>query len=176
MRKFMMTVACAAMLAACQPPQQRDAEVPTPDGPSVAACNAVEPNRSRQVGVEEEIVVAAAASDLRGGRITPGTYDLTAARRVGQATGWQGTRAIALEVAENPSGGTIFNWAGADPAGATDTWTASFTDTPQARLTYTCGRVGEVDAGFAADANTLQLRLPDGANGALLMDFARRGG
>lgn len=174
MRRFMMTVACAAMLAACQPPQQREAETPTPEQPTVAACNSVEPNTSRQVGVGEELAAAAAASDLRGGRIAPGTYDLTAARRIGQATGWRGTRAVALEVAENPGGGTIFNWAGADPQGATDTWTASFTDTPAPRLTYTCGRVGDVDAGFSADANTLQLRLPDGANGALLLDFAKR--
>ncbi len=174
MRKFMMTAACAAMLAACQPPQQRDVEAPGPEQPTIAACNSVAPNASRQVGVEEELATAAAASDLRGGRITPGTYDLTAARRIGQATGWQGTRAVALEVAENSSGGVIFNWAGADPAGATDTWTASFTDLPQPRLTYTCGRMGEVDAGFSADGNTLQLRLPDGANGSLLLDFARR--
>lgn len=175
MRKFLVSAAVAAMLAACSPPAQNQAEAPQPDRPTVQACNAVEPNAARQVAIEEGQAVAAAASDLPGGPIAPGVYDLTRASRIGGATGWDGTRAVALDVAENPAGGVVFQWAGVAPDGAADTWNANFTDTPQARLTYTCGRIGEIDAGFAASGATLQLRLPDGANGALQLEFTRRG-
>jgi hypothetical protein len=68
----------------------------------------------------------------------------------------------------------IFNWAGAAPGGAVDSWTAAFSETPQPRLSYTCGRMGEVSAQFAARADALELRLPDGANGQLALTFARR--
>jgi len=175
MRRVFMSVAVVAMLAACSPPSQQTSETTTaPPPPVVAACNDVHPDASKQVAVEEAQAVAAAAVDLRGGRITPGTYDLTRAQRLGQATGWSGTRAVALSVAENPGGGTLFNWAGAAPNGAADTWTASFTDTPHAQVTFTCGRTGTVDADFNASANALDLRLPDGANGQLHLTFARR--
>jgi len=175
MRKFLMSAAIVAMLAACSPPAlQTTSETPPSPAPTVAACNDVHPDASKQVAIEEAQAVAAAAVDLRGGRITPGTYDLTRAQRMGRATGWSGTRAVALAVSENPSGGTVFNWAGAAPSGATDTWTASFTDTPHASVSFTCGRTGTVDADFSASANALDLRLPDGANGQLHLTFARR--
>jgi hypothetical protein len=133
----------------------------------------VTPDAARQVTIEDELAIAAAASDLRGGRIAPGVYDLTRAVRIGEATGWSGTRSVALDVAENPAGGVTFNWAGlAD--GALDTWTANFTETPTPRLSYTCGRIGDVDAEFTAASETLQLRLQDGANGRLQLDFQRR--
>jgi hypothetical protein len=134
-----------------------------PPGQTVVACNDVTPDAGRQVGIGEEVVTAAAASDLRGGSITPGTYDLVSATRVGAATGWSGTRAVALNVSEAQTGGVTFNWAGADPGGQADRWTATFTETPQPRIAYTCGRVGEVAADFAAQNNRLQLRLQDGA-------------
>jgi hypothetical protein len=172
MRTLVMSAALVAALAACSPPAQQETEAEAP--PAVIACSALTPDAARQVRVEEEVAAASAASDLRGGRITPGVYDLVSAHRIGAATGWQGTRAVALGVAENAAGGVTFNWAGAAPGGEVDRWTASFTDTPQVRLAYTCGRIGEVDADFAAEANTLQLRLPDGANGALLLLFQRR--
>ena len=174
MRKFLVP-ATLALLAACSPPAQRqDAEAP--DSPAaVVVCNTVTPDASRQVSVQDEAATAAAASELRGGRIAPGVYDLTQAMRAGQATGWSGTRAVALEVSEGESGGVTFNWAGAAPGGDVDRWSATFTEAPQPRLAYTCGRIGEVDAGFAVEGDALQRRLPDGANGSLLLTFERRG-
>ena len=41
-------------------------------------------------------------------------------------------------------------------------------------MSYTCGRVGDVAADFAAQNNTLQLRLQDGASGQLALEFQRR--
>lgn len=176
MRKLMISAALAAALAACSPPAQHDTTTPTPTPrPTALTCNNVAPDASKQVRVEDEVAVAAAAADLRGGRIAPGTYDLTSARRIGAATGWTGTHAVALEVSESASGGVIFNWAGAAPSGPVDTWTATFTDTPQPRLAYSCGRMGEVDADFSANATQLELRLPDGADGRLNLVFAKRG-
>ena len=132
------------------------------------------PDAARQIAVGEEVATAAAASDLRGGSIAPGTYDLTSASRIGAATGWTGTRAVALEVSEGQSGSVTFDWAGAETGGATDRWTATFTEAPQPRLAYTCGRVGQVAADFAAQNNALQLRLQDGAGGQLALQFQRR--
>ena len=175
MRKFLISAAAITLLAACTPPAQQQADRPgTPPGPTTVACNDVTPDAARQISVGEEVVTAAAASDLRGGSIAPGTYDLVNATRVGGATGWTGTRAVALAVTEAPSGGVTFNWAGSEPGGDTDRWTASFTETPQVRVTYSCGRVGEVAADFAAQSNTLQLRLQDGASGQLALEFQRR--
>ncbi|MEZ5960417.1 MAG: hypothetical protein R3C30_08310 [Hyphomonadaceae bacterium] len=174
MRAFLLTTALVAGLAACSPPTQQADRPDTPPGPTTIACNDVAPNASRQVTVSDEVVTAAAASDLRGGSITPGTYDLVSAMRVGSATGWNGTRAVALSVSEDQSGAVTFNWAGAEPGGETDRWTATFTETPQPRMSYTCGRVGEIAAQFAAQNNILQLRLQDGASGQLALEFQRR--
>jgi len=173
MRKLLLGVALAAFVTACQPPAQRP-EAPAETPPTVAACNAVTPDATRQVTIEDELATAAAASDLRGGRIAPGVYDLTRAVRIGGATGWSGTRAVALDVTENPTGGVTFNWAGAETGGETDRWTATFTEAPQPRVAYTCGRIGEVGADFAAQGNVLQLHLQDGASGQLALQFQRR--
>jgi hypothetical protein len=174
MRRFLLTTAVAALLAACTPPASQQDRPDTPPGPQVVACNDVSPDAARQVAVGEEVAVAAAAADLRGGTIAPGTYDLTRATRVGAATGWSGTRAVALEVSEDQAGAVTFNWAGAASGGETDRWTATFTEAPQPRLAYTCGRAGEVPAEFAAESNALQLRLQDGASGQLALEFQRR--
>lgn len=174
MRAFLITTAFAALLAACTPPSQQSERPDTPPGPTTIACNDVTPNAARQVSVTEEVVTAAAASDLRGGSIAPGTYDLVSAMRVDGATGWTGTRAVALSVSEDQSGGVTFDWAGVEAGGETDRWTATFSETPQPRVAYTCGRVGEVAADFAAQSNTLQLRLQDGASGQLALEFQRR--
>jgi hypothetical protein len=176
MRPLLLSAALAALILACSPPAQREAEAPSSaQAPQVQACNAIQPDFSKLVSVQEEEAVGVAASDLRGGRIAPGVYDLMRAVRLGQATGWQGARAVALDVRENAEGGVILNWAGAAPGGAVDSWTATFTDaTPDARLTYTCGRIGEVEASFTATADALQLSIPDGANGSLELTFARR--
>jgi hypothetical protein len=172
MRAVLLLAATSATLLACSPPAQRP-DAP-PEQPTVAACNSVTPDIARQVRVEEAAAAAEAAADLRGGAIAPGTYDLVSARRIGAATGWDGTRAVALQVSENAAGGVTFNWAGAAPDGSVDSWTAAFTDTPQPRLTYSCGRVGEVPAEFAAQADALSLRLQDGAGGQLALEFRRR--
>lgn len=174
MRAFLLTTAFVALLTACSPPAQQTERPDTPPGPTTVACNDVTPDAARQVAVGEEVVTAAAAADLRGGSIVPGTYDLASASRIGSATGWTGTRAVALEVSEGESGAVTFNWAGAEAGGATDRWTATFTETPQPRLAYTCGRMGEVAADFAAQSNALQLRLQDGAGGQLALQFQRR--
>lgn len=174
MRAFLLTTAFVALLAACSPPAQQTERPETSPGPTTVACNDVAPDAARQIAVGEEVVTAAAAADLRGGSIAPGTYDLTSASRIGSATGWTGTRAVALEVSEGESGGVTFNWAGAETGGATDRWTATFTEAPQPRLAYTCGRMGEVAADFAAQSNALQLRLQDGAGGQLALQFQRR--
>ena len=175
MCRFFSSAAIAALLVGCSPPAQREAEAPE-SAPQVQACNELAPSLSHLVRIEDELAVASAASDLRGGILSPGTYDLTRAVRIGQATGWQGERAVTLEVSEGASGVVTFNWAGAAPGGEVDTWTAEFTDVAQqGQLTYTCGRLGQVLAGFATSANTLQLRLPDGANGSVQVDFTRRG-
>ncbi len=174
MRKFLMSAAVITSLVACTPPAQQADRPDTPPGPTTVACNDVAPDSARQISVGAEVVTAAAAADLRGGSITPGTYDLVTATRIGSATGWTGTRAVALAVTEDQSGAVILNWAGAAPTGETDRWTASLTEAPQARMTYSCGRVGEVPADFAAQDNTLQLRLLDGASGQLALEFQRR--
>lgn len=174
MRKFLMSVAVVAMLAACSPPAQDTAETPEPQPPTIAACNSVAPNAARQVAVGAEVVTAAAAADLRGGSIAPGTYDLASATRVGSPTGWSGTRAVALDVSEATSGVVSFNWASVAPDSAADSWTANFTDTPQPHISFVCGRMGEADIDFAVEGGSLQLRMPDGASGALLLTFERR--
>jgi hypothetical protein len=174
MRAFLLTTAFVALLAACSPPAQQAERPDTPPGPTTVACNDVAPDAARQVSVGEEVVTAAAASDLRGGTIAPGTYDLVSATRVGAASGWSGTRAVALAVSEDQNGGVTFDWAGAEPNGETDRWTATFTEAPQPRIAYTCGRMGEVAADFASQNNVLQLRLQDGASGQLALQFQRR--
>lgn len=174
MRALLITAALVTVLAACTPPAQQTERPDTPPGPTTIACNDVAPNAARQITVNDEVVTAAAASDLRGGSIAPGTYDLVSAMRVGSATGWTGTRAVALAVSEDQAGAVTFNWAGAAPGGEADRWTATFTEAPQPRVAYTCGRVGEVAADFAAQNNVLQLRLQDGAGGQLALEFQRR--
>lgn len=174
MRAVLLTTAFVALLAACSPPAQQAERPEAPPEPATIACNDVTPDASRQVAVREEAATASAAADLRGGSIAPGVYDLVSAMRVGAATGWSGTRAVALAVSEDQSGGVTFNWAGAEPGGATDRWTATFTEAPQPRLAYTCGRIGEIAADFAAQGGALELRLQDGAQGQLALAFQRR--
>lgn len=176
MRQRLMLAAAALALAACSPPSGRNEAPPAPGDqlpPGVVACNDVAPNMAQLVNVQEPVAAAAAAS-LRGGPIAPGTYDLVSATRIGQATGWADPRAAALAVAESAEGAVTFNWASAPAGGVADRWTADFTDTPAARVTYTCGRVGAVDAEFAVDGNTLRLRLPDGGAGSLDLVLTRR--
>lgn len=175
MLKRTFAAALLIAVAACSPPQQNKTETPPAPEPQEIACNAVTPDVAKQVAITEA-PAAAAASDLRGGRITPGIYDLSVAQRIGQATGWNGARAVALEVTEDSATGTVtLNWAGTTSTSVTDRWTATLTEAqPQASLTYSCGRVGEVSADFVAADRALDLRVADGANGALQLSFMRR--
>jgi hypothetical protein len=177
MRTLFIAVSLAALLAACQPPssQQQQSEAPTIEQPQMTACNAVVPDLQRAVSVQESLAVASVASSLRGGRVAPGTYDLTAATRIGQPTGWQGARAAALEVTESDAG-TVLNWVSAPAGGGdADRWTATLNDSAATpTITYTCGRMGDVAAEFTAQPTALTLRLPDGANGHLQLEFQRR--
>ena len=174
MRSLFASAALAALLIACSPPAH-EAEAPSEPAAQVQACNDVAPDVTRMVSITSEEAVASAASDLRGGAITPGMYDLTRAVRVGQATGWQGERAVALNVSEDASGAVTFNWAGAAAGGEVDRWTATFNDSGEHPIiTYTCGRMGDVAAEFTAQRDALTLRVPDGANGSLHLDFQRR--
>src|SRR5690606_37276853 len=98
MRKLILTAALAALIGACSPPAPQsntDGEAPPP---VLEACNTVSPDSDRQVRVEEELAVASAAADLRGGAIAPGVYDLVRAVRIESARGWSDTRAAALQV------------------------------------------------------------------------------
>ena len=173
MRRLLFSTALVALIAACTPPTQQEAEAPSDPAPQVQACNTITPDNTRMIRVEDATAVASAASTLPGGPITPGVYDLTRAVRVDQPTGWQNGRAVALEVTETADG-VVFQWAGAPASGEVDRWTASYTDTPTSRISYTCGRMGDVPAEVTARASALQLRLTDGANGSLLLDFTRR--
>ncbi len=174
MRPLLVSAVLSALLLACSPPAQRD-ESRAPS-PQAQVCNDVAPDMSRLVRVEEELAIASAASDLRGGAIAPGVYDLTRAVRVGQARGWSEARAVALRVAESPDGAATFDWASAAEGGeAADRWSAGFSDAGEHPiLSYTCGRMGEVAVEFTAQPGALTLRIPDGANGALQLDFQRR--
>lgn len=175
MRSLFSSAAFAALLVACSPPAQREPEAPSETAPQVQACNDVAPDVARMVSITSAEAVAEAASDLRGGAIAPGVYDLTRAVRVGEATGWQGERAVALDVREDAAGAVTFNWAGAAAGGEVDRWTASFNDSGEHPIiTYTCGRMGDVAAEFSAAQNALTLRIPDGARGSLHLDFQRR--
>lgn len=175
MRLPLVCCGLAALLISCSPPAGREAEAPSSEAaPQVQACNDVAPDLSRMVRIEQQMALASAAGGLRGGAIAPGVYDLTRAVRIGEATGWQGERAVALEVRENADGGATFDWAGA-AGGDADRWTATLDDSGEhAMLSYTCGRIGTVAAEFTAQQNALTLRIPDGANGSLQLEFQRR--
>lgn len=177
-RRFLLAATVLA-LAACSPPAEREAPQPPAGGdqpPGVVACNDVTPDMTRLVSVQEPLATAAADAGLRGGPIAPGTYDLVSATRIGQATGWHEPRAAALAVSESANGAVTFNWASVARENPADRWTADFTDTPNARLSYTCGRIGAVAAEFAVDeAGQLRLRLPDGGAGSLDLVLQRRG-
>jgi hypothetical protein len=160
--------AAALALAACSPPANRP-----PEAPMVVVCNDVTPNPAQAVTLGDEVAVAAAIADLRGGRVAPGTYDLVSGARSGPAAGWQGARAVALDVREAEAG-TIFNWASSPPGGETERWSAGFIDAPAGHLTFTCGRSGGADVGFSAEADALRLNISEAGGGALYLVFARR--
>lgn len=176
MRTPLLAAVAALALVACQPPaSETPAPQPQTPQPEITACNDVAPDVTRMVAVSDP-VAAAASGGLRGGPIEQGTYDLITATRIGNATGWTGERAASLNVTEDANGAVTFNWASVGPNGATpDRWTASFTDTPVTRITYTCGRTGSVAGEFGVDDSSLRLRLPDGGAGQLELALQRRG-
>lgn len=177
MGKLRLMTALSFALAACTPaatpPAPRDDNGTQSTAP-VIACNALRPNTQRLIFVQAPPTLAESAADLRGGPIAPGVYDLVSATRIGAATGWSGARAVALEVSESEDGAVVLNWAGVSPGAATDTWTAALTQSVEPRLRFTCGRIGDVPAAFAASSGALDLELQDGATGRLAMHFEVR--
>jgi hypothetical protein len=179
MEMVLMRIAVAPLLAglalaACSPQPAQAPDVPEAP-PEIAACNGLAPDAGRLVAVQDEAAAMLPAADmLRGGPIRPGAYDLVSAVRIGAATGWSGQQAVALGVAESEAGVEL-NWSSVGEDGARDSWTATLTDTPEVRLTYSCGRIGAVSGAFLAEPDALNLRLDDGANGALHTVFLRRG-
>lgn len=173
MRKFLMIAASSAAIAACSQPADRP-DAPPPQ--QQTACNTVTPDSARLVTLTDEVASTAAASDLRGGAITPGVYDLVSGQKLGGAQGWQGARAVSLEARETEAGAVTFDWASVSAGSQAERWTATFNDTPAPAIEYTCGRSGRADdVGFATAADTLSLRLPDASGaGALLLEFRRR--
>lgn len=168
-------VAAIAVLTACSQPSSTP-QSPRPEGPIAAtACNDVTPDFAQTVTLGDDVAIAAAVSDLRGGRVAPGVYDLVSGGRLGGATGWQGGRAVALDVSETEAG-TIFNWASAPFDGAAaERWTAGFIDAPQGHLTFTCGRSGGADVDYTAEAGGMRLQLPEASGaGSLYLVFSRR--
>ncbi len=173
MRTHLYFLGALLALSACTQPASNNAPQAPPAAPAIV-CNTVAPNMARMVAVSDAVATASSVSDLRGGRIAPGVYDLASAERHGAATGWDGAHAVALEVSEDQTGAVVFNWASAASSAAPDTWTATFAETPTPTITYTCGRIGTVPAAFAAQGDGLQLRLQDGADGQLQLTFERR--
>ncbi len=164
-----LVLAAALALGACSPPTSRP-----PEAPMVTVCNDVTPNPAQAITLGDEVAVDAAVADLRGGRVAPGTYDLVSGNRIGAAAGWQGARAVVLDVREAEAG-TIFNWASIAPGGETERWTAGFIDAPSGHLTFTCGRGGGADVGFSVEAEALRLQVPEQSGaGSLYLVFARR--
>lgn len=173
MRRVLLSAAFAALVVACSPPASEQRSDTLAPAPELTACNTLTPDNARQVAITDSEAIASAAADLRGGTLTPGVYDLIRATRIGSPTGWQNSQAVALEVSESAEGAVTLNWAGAPLQGRVDRWTAELNEQAH-RIAFSCGRIGEVEADFQASGSALQLRLPDGANGALLLNFERR--
>lgn len=178
MRTFMLLAASAAVIA-CSPPSgtesAKQAPPASPIPPVEAACNDVAPNMTRAAQVQTEAVAAASlAPDLPGGPITPGVYDLQSVIPMDGARRWTEAHFAAISVIESDAGVAI-NWADAADTGETERWNATFHQGPPARLNFICGRSGEAGITFAAEPNTLQLRVPDvSGTGSLHLTFAKR--
>lgn len=175
MRRILLLAAVA--LAACQPPspQTKTGET-TATSTTVAACNDVAPDASKQVTLQSQPLAAAAlAEGLDGGPVAPGTYDLVSGNVADGAPVWTSPRAVALNVSE-ASGAVTFNYAALASGGDTDRWTASFREGPPAGLTFSCGRSGDAPITFEAQGQNLRLMIPDaGGTGAVFYNFVRRG-
>lgn len=173
MRRFALA-ASAVLLAACTPPAPTSTQTTAPTQAQQMACNDVTPDAAKLVQLQEAPRTAAALnSDLAGGRIAPGLYDLSGGYVSGGAPAWTATRAAALQVSEADAGVT-FNYA---EIGGNDAhrWTGAFHEGPPAGLDYTCGLSGHVDIRFAAQPTQLQIRVPDaGGAGFQTLIFTRR--
>lgn len=180
MRRRTILLAACAVLSACSPPasEQKSETPPAPaPEPIEIACNTLAPDMTKPVRLSDQAVAAAAlAPELPGGPITPGVYDLTAGNVTDGAPVWTEDRFVALEVAESEAAGVTFSVAEARLGAETARWSATFHGGPPAQLAFTCGREGQAQIEFAAEANRLQLRLPDpGGVGRQYLVFTRRG-
>lgn len=175
MRRILLLAAVA--LAACQPTSpQTKAEAPPPAPTTVAACNDVAPDASKQVTLQSQPLAAAAlAEGLDGGPVTPGTYDLASGNVADGAPAWTSSQAVALNVTE--AGGVVtFNYAALPSGGGdADRWTAAFREGPPAGLSFSCGRSGEAPITFEAQGQNLRLMIPAaGGTGSVFYNFVRR--
>lgn len=175
MRRILLLAAVA--LAACQPPSPRTrTETPPPTATTVAACNDVAPDATKQVTLQTQPLAAVAlAEGLDGGPIAPGTYDLASGNVADGAPAWTSPNAVALNVSE-AGGAVTFNYAALPSAGGdAERWTATFREGPPAGLSFSCGRTGDAPITFEAQGQNLRLMIPAaGGTGSVFYNFVRR--
>jgi len=171
------------VVASCQPAappsapatsDQSTTSTPTTT-PVSAACNDLAPDPAHTVLLASLPPAAgrALASNLNGGPLTPGTYDLTSGVVQDGATRWTEARAVALSVADGNSGAVV-NYAEAHN-GEISRWSANFSDAPSATLTFTCGRSGQAAITYQASNNELRMSIPaENGVGRFYMVFAKR--
>lgn len=179
MRRILLLAVSVATLAACQPPSSAPSgstqSTTTAPTPAVVMCNEVtpDPTQARMPAALPPAAVAALSESLRGGPITPGTYDMTSGVLQGGAAGWTEARAVAINVADSDAG-TVLNYA--ETRGAeTARWTATLNDAPPSTLAFTCGRTGSAEVTYAASANELRITVPaETGAGAIYYVLAKR--
>lgn len=179
----LLILSAFVVIASCEPAappgaapnsDQAATSTTTPRSTNVA-CNDVAPDPAHAVLIASLPPAAgrALASNLDGGPLTPGTYDLTSGVAQDGATRWTEARAVALSVTDgNP--GAVLNYAEASN-GPTFRWSADFNDTPSPTLTFTCGRSGQATINYQARRNELRLSIPaENGVGRFYMVFSKR--
>ena len=171
MRALFVTTALAA-LAACAPPASQATHTSATSTRRAAVCNRVSPDLTKLVLLGER-PLALAHAELLGGPLAPGVYDLSGGYVSGGAPSWRVTRAAALEVVETGVGERL-NYASMSN-NVLERWSATFHEGPPTTIDYTCGHSGRQVVTFQAQAQQLQLRVPDPSGvGEQTLIFTRR--